>query len=129
MRQEALDWLNEGEMDLRRPRRSLDAEDDSWSCFECNQAVEKIMKALIIGLRRRTPPRTHDLTELYHEVADAGLHVSESELPDLSQYYVTTRYPNAGLHRPSQSFTRTQAERAIGIAERIHSDASRLLTT
>ena len=72
MRQEALDWFNEGEVDLRRAHMSLEAEDYSWACFAAHQAIEKAMKALIIGLGRRTPPRIHDLTELFREMADLG---------------------------------------------------------
>ena len=127
MRQEALDWFNEGEMDLQRAHRSLEAEDYSWACFAAHQAIEKAMKALIIGLGRRTPSRTHDLTELFREMADLGLEASEADLSDLSQYYVTARYPNAGLHRPSLSFTQPQAERAIRIAEEMFANARQLL--
>lgn len=127
MRQEALDWFNEGEVDLRRAHMSLEAEDYSWACFAAHQAIEKAMKALIIGLGRRTPPRIHDLTELFREMADLGLEIPRVDLSEVSQYYVTARYPNAGLHRPSLSFTQTQAERAIQIAEEMFANARQLL--
>ena len=124
-----MDWLHEGEADLRRSRSGLSMEDYALSCFTAHQAVDKAMKALIIiiGVRRRTVPRTHDLTELLTEVEGLDLRVSDADLSDLSQYYVTSRYPNAGLRRPSLSFTRPQAERALRIAEEVVTDASRLL--
>ena len=122
-----MDWLHEGEADLRRSRSGLSMEDYASSCFTAHQAVDKAMKALIIGVRRRTAPRTHDLTELLTEVEGLDLRVSDADLSDLSQYYVTSRYPNAGLRRPSLSFTRPQAERALRIAEEVVTDASRLL--
>ena len=128
VRQEALDWFEEGKEDLQREHRSLDAEDYSWSCFAAHQAIEKMLKALIIGVRRRTPPRGNDLTELFREAADMGLRAAEADLSDISRYYMTTRYPNAGFHRPSRSFTRPQAERAIQAAEELLDDAERLLT-
>lgn len=40
-------------------------------------------------------------------------------LAELSQYYVTARYPNAGLGLPSKSFSFRQAKRAYIFAERI----------
>ena len=86
-------------------------------------ASEKVMEALIICIKRRVPPRPHDLTELLNEAGDLKLNVDEPDLSDLSQYYVTASYPNAGLHRPSVSFTRPQAERAIRIAQEIAADA------
>ncbi|WP_291999198.1 HEPN domain-containing protein [Caldivirga sp.] len=49
-------------------------------------------------------------------------------LPTLSQYYVTSRYPNAGLEVPSEGISRTQAEEALNVAEVIISYASKLLT-
>ena len=57
------------------------------------------------------------------------MRVGKPELSDVSQYYVTPRYPNAGLHRPSESFTRPQAERALQTADMMVADGRRLLAT
>ena len=43
----------------------------------------------------------------------------KERLPEVSQYYVTTRYPNAGLLRPSVSFNKYQAERALEVAKHV----------
>ncbi len=127
MRQEALDWLEEAQVSLRRAQLGLEQKDYAMSCFYAHQAVEMAMKAIILGLKRRRPPRTHDLTELYQEVVDLGLSVEEGTMPELSQYYVTSRYPNAGLHRPSISFSLLQAQRAMDVAQEVVEDARRLL--
>jgi len=44
-------------------------------------------------------------------------------------YYVTARYPNAGLKKPSQSFSRTQALRAIEVARSVLREIERALYT
>jgi len=121
LREEALDWLEEAKADLRRAEQMLEEGDYAISCFFSHQAVEKALKAIMIGLVRKRPPRTHDLTALYSEV-ESFLELPEEVrelLPEISQYYITSRYPNAGLRRPSLSFSRTQAERALEVAKRV----------
>ncbi len=68
-------------------------------------------QAIIIGFLREMPPHTHDLTALY-SMAKTMFNLGEKAnlLPEVSQYYITTRYPNAGIRRPSISFSRVQAE-------------------
>ncbi|RLF14609.1 MAG: DNA-binding protein, partial [Thermoprotei archaeon] len=81
------------------------------------------------ALLRTPPPRTHDLTQLHHQLPDhAKLPAATADmLAEVSQYYVTARYPNAGLQRPSESITRTQATRALQIAEATIKHAENLL--
>ena len=118
MRGEALDWFEEAKVDLDRARRALNDGDYSLSCYMSQQAVEKAMKAVIIGLRRERPPHLHDLTALYELIREkVQLPASLVEvLPEVSQYYVTARYPNAGVSRPSKGFSRLQAVRALEAA-------------
>lgn len=121
MRREAANWAREAEYDLMRARRALEQGDYALCAFMPQQAAEKALKAAIIALRRELPPRTHDLTRLYQElrgVVQLPDDVVEN-LPTLSQYYITSRYPNAGLEVPSESFTRTQAEAALRITETV----------
>jgi len=121
LREEAHDWLEEARADLRRARWALDGGDYAISCFFSHQAVEKALKAIMIGLLRRRPPHAHDLTFLYGLVKPALRLPDDVEalLPDVSQYYATTRYPNAGLRRPSTSFNRHQAEKALEVAQHV----------
>jgi HEPN domain-containing protein len=87
------------------------------TCYLSQQAIEKALKAIIIGFLRERPPHTHDLTVLYARVKSLlDLGEKSDLLPEISQYYITARYPNAGLRRPSTSFSRVQAERALEVA-------------
>ena len=126
MRQEAINWFEEARVNLRRAERDLEQGDYARCCFAAHQAIESAMKALILGLKRQRPLRSHDLTDLYRELADLELPVEEGRLADVSQYYVT-RYPNAGIQRPSISFTSYQAQRAMELAQEVIDEASQRL--
>ncbi len=118
LREEALDWFEEAKADFQRATRSLNDKDYSLSCYMSQQAIEKTFKALIIGIKRRSPPRVHDLVMLYEYIRDVLQLPNDvvERLPEISQYYFTARYPNAGLRRPSVSFSKIQAENALEVA-------------
>ena len=99
MREEALDWLEEARADLKRAERMLEEGDYAISCFFSHQAVEKALKAVMIGLARKRPPRTHDLTALYGQV-EAFLELPEEVrealrrsivIQDASEYWIKLR--------------------------------------
>lgn len=120
IRREVRNWLIEAEMDLKRCEWSLNISDYALSCYLAQQCIEKSFKALIIQVKHELP-RTHDLTRLYRELQEL-IHLSPyelSELSNISQYYVTTHYPNAGIEIPSQSFTEVQARRAYELASKV----------
>ena len=119
VRREALNWLKEALADFKRASRSFEDEDYALSTFMAQQACEKAFKAAYLALARSTYPRTHDLVVLYNGLSrylDLPEGVVEC-LPEVSQYYVIARYPNAGLELPSESISKGQATRAIRIAE------------
>ena len=131
VREEAIDWFEEGRVDLRRAERSLEYGDFSLSCYLSQQAIEKVLKAVLIGVKRVRPPHLHDLTVLYGMICDIlslpdDIH---DRIAEVSQYYVTARCPNAGLRRPSESFSRSQAERALKVARYVVGEVEKTLTT
>jgi HEPN domain-containing protein len=111
LREDVYDWVHEAEADLERARKFLELGDYSMVCYLSQQAIKKSLKAIIIGFLREMPPHTNDLTALYSMVKTMfNLGEKANLLPEVSQYYITTRYPNAGIRRPSISFSRVQAE-------------------
>jgi len=61
--------------------------------FCCQQAVEKMLKALVARRSKELPPRIHHLVRLAEL---AALQVSDERadlLRELSAYYIQTRYP------------------------------------
>ena len=128
-REEVFDWILEAEADLERAKRSFNWEDYSMVCFLSQQVVEKALKAIIIAFLRERPPHIHDLTVLYSRVKNIlDLGEKANMLPEISQYYITARYPNAGLRRPSISFTSIQAKRALEIASYVLDRVKEALT-
>ncbi len=121
VRREALNWLEEALMDLKRADRALEWKDYALSTFMSQQACEKALKAAYLALAKKMYPKTHDLTMLYEGVRELLRFSSDlvEKLPEVSQYYVMARYPNAALEIPSKSISRSQAERALNTAKKL----------
>lgn len=86
-------WVDQARYDLETARAMLDASRYLYVLFCCQQAVEKALKAKIVGLTGELPPRTHTLLRLA-ERAEIELNIEQARLyKELSAYYVQTRYP------------------------------------
>ncbi len=130
VRREALLWLQAAEEDLVDARDALERRRWFRAAFFAQQAVEKALKALFFIVRREEPPRIHTVTELYRMLREAGFRLPrelEEQLYILNKYYTVTRYPDAAGGPPSESVDRLEAERALGIAERVVEYARRYL--
>lgn len=57
-------WVRQADRDLENAKKNLDIEAYDVSLILCEQAAEKILKALYIKERREKPPRTHSLRKL-----------------------------------------------------------------
>ncbi len=119
VREEALNWFEEARADLRHGENSVGLGDYSWAAFAAQQAAEKAHKALALHVKGEYA-RGYDLVRLYHAVREAApLDLDVTELSRLTIYYTQTRYPNAGLERPSEEITRELAEEALRIARKV----------
>jgi HEPN domain-containing protein len=113
-----LDWLEEAKADFRHAMQAYRPGSHNWACFAAEQAAEKATKAFLIGVLRKRPIHTHDLTVLQRRT-QGRLKMpaaTTSGLPELSAYFTGARYPNSGLNRPSVPITGIQARRAITTA-------------
>jgi HEPN domain-containing protein len=117
MRNRALadDWLRRARSNLERARGGKVSEGVLYEdlCFDCQQAVEKSLKALLVGLDV-VFPWSHSISRLIELLEQGG-----TEVPDglkgstaLTDYAVTARYP--GSHEPVD---REEYEEALGLAE------------
>ena len=93
---ECLEWVKRGEWDWRSAHLLFKAEAPvpETACYHAQQAVEKILKALLIS-RGAAAPRTHNLVALLDaavelEPSTAGLKEACSVL---TPYAVDLRYP------------------------------------
>jgi HEPN domain-containing protein len=119
-RVEARRWLAQAENDLRFAEVGITQGFFAQACFLSQQAAEKALKSLRY-LRGERRVLGHSLGALLETLRD--------DLPDvdalrplgaeLDLHYVPARYPN-GLPdlAPFQAYTREQADRAVGAAQR-----------
>ncbi|MFH1323538.1 MAG: HEPN domain-containing protein [Methanobacteriota archaeon] len=110
-------WVRQAEHDLENARKNLDIEAYDVSLILCQQAVEKILKALYIKERQEEPPRTHSLRKLIEltDMPDDALKL----VAELDSYYLVLRYPDVGDIVPYENVDKEDAEDGIGKAEQI----------
>lgn len=116
MRLEVEDWFYEACVDLEEALEALKGGRHNWACFAAQQAAEKALKSAYMAIKRKRFPKTHDLLELYSELS-GEIKVSAEKLGLLSSFYEATRYPNAGMRRPSKSISMEVAEEMVDVEQ------------
>jgi len=109
------EWLNRAASNLALARNTADIPEVFYEdlCFECQQAAEKALKALLI--HRKVPvPRTHDISELLTLIRKVGFAPPENilEAARLTGFSVASRYPG-----PDEPVTEEEYRDALAIAE------------
>ncbi|MEW6407340.1 MAG: HEPN domain-containing protein [Patescibacteria group bacterium] len=79
--------------------------------WHCHQAIEKILKAIIIK-QNKDLLRIHDLLRLFDIIADKKLFskFQKDFLMALNQYYITPRYPDLPLKKSQPIINRQKAK-------------------
>ena len=86
-------WAEQARYDLETARAMLQSERYLYVLFCCQQAVEKMLKAVIAERSGQCPPRLHNLLRLAEH---AGVELDQSQtvlMEDLTRYYIQSRYP------------------------------------
>ncbi|MBI2939911.1 MAG: HEPN domain-containing protein [Chloroflexi bacterium] len=118
------DWLDQAQGDLIHARHDLEAGFYDWACFSAQQAAEKAVKAVLH--RAGVEAWGHSVADLVDVVgrsqpvlADLPADLMDAAL-ELDKAYIPARYPDAHPSgSPRRRYTRTEAERMVGHAERI----------
>jgi len=87
-------WIEQAEYDLAAAGDMLKAGRLYYVLFCCQQATEKMLKAIYARKLNNVPPRTHQLVRIAEETK---LELSEEHknfLRELSAYYIQSRYPD-----------------------------------
>ena len=111
-------WAEWAHYDLDSAQAMLKSGRYLYVLFCCQQAVEKMLKAIIAERTKGLPPRIHQLMRLA-EVA--GLEVSGERaefLRELSAYYIHTRYPEEIKDLASQA-KKEEAQRVLDHTEEV----------
>jgi HEPN domain-containing protein len=121
MAERSADWFRQAEADLELARVAITHGRHEWACFAAQQASEKAVKA--VHLFRGQEAWGHSVMELLEALRDQEPAIDGTLLDRaraLDKLYVPARYPN-GLPSgaPTDYFTRSEAEQALGHAEAV----------
>jgi HEPN domain-containing protein len=118
-------WVRKAEHDLEAARRIMAVEEGcpfDTACFDCQQAVEKYLKALLT-MAGIAAPRTHDIEKVAALLpADKQLSVPMAALVAMNPYAVDIRYAD-DWREPR----RDDAVQALATAERVRAEVRRFL--
>ncbi len=116
-------WLRYATEDLAAARSIVEQkESPRVASYLSQQAAEKAFKAVIVLCGHRIP-RVHDLVELRATAGSAiASALDDAALGWLTDWYVRERYPGDVLDARAGD-----ADRALAIAETIHTDVVRLV--
>lgn len=93
MNQDVKYWLDLSQYDIDTAKAMFKSGRYLYVLFTSQQAVEKILKAIIVLKTKKFPPRIHDLIKLVN-LAEVKLDIEQKQfLAKLNFYYLETRYP------------------------------------
>jgi len=118
-------WLKDSDDSLKVAKDNMTLGHYHIAAFCIHMSVEKALKAAIISLKHKAPPKTHRLRLLYSEVADEIQLTDEQVffLGELTPVARRARYVDAGPGLPSEIYTKEildeYLEKALPIIEAI----------
>lgn len=109
-------WLNHAMSDLALAHLGQNSKDvlPEQICFHAQQAVEKVLKAVLLHKRIRFPA-IHDIEELVQIGRQEGVQFPDwaEDLASLTPYAVETRYPGHW-----EDFQETEVTEALAVAQK-----------
>ena len=93
MKKTIQEWLEISEYDLNTAQAMFEAKRYLYVAFMCQQAVEKILKAVYIHQKNGLPPRTHNLLYIVDILKLDIDEKKKASLARLNQFYLESRYP------------------------------------
>ena len=110
-------WMKEAKRTLNSARRDMDEGDHNWACFKAQQAAEYAIKAFLWGIGE--PKYGHSLMRLISYLREVPDHIREA-CARLDKFYTAPRYADVWSEgSPSDYYTRSEAEEAISLAQKI----------
>jgi HEPN domain-containing protein len=103
-------WVALADYDLKTAEAMFQGGRYIYVAFTCQQAIEKMFKALYVKEKKQTPPYIHNLLKLaekmpfYNEFTEIQL----QDLGTLNSYYLQSRYSDQ-MQEIMTQFTKDQA--------------------
>ncbi len=87
-------WLEYAEADRRSAHHAMQAADYRDVAFHCQQAIEKLLKAVIVRQTGQRPLYAHNLWRLWQVISGVALPPDiEEALAAINPHYFLSRYP------------------------------------
>jgi HEPN domain-containing protein len=104
-------WVELAEYDFQTAKAMLDSGRYLYVVFTCQQAIEKLLKALVVKVKDETPPYTHNLLKLLDILSISSSAAKEKTrfLELLNSYYIESRYTER-LDELAKLLTREKCE-------------------
>ncbi|MEM0320548.1 MAG: HEPN domain-containing protein [Candidatus Nezhaarchaeales archaeon] len=121
MREEAKWWIEDSKRSLLKAKKMFELGFYEDCVFNCQQALEKLLKGLWIALLKKRPPKALNLIRLYSALERQA--PIDNELKDflalISPYYFITRYPDIAMGLPSEVVTKSFASDCLTKTRRV----------
>ncbi len=111
-------WVMQALHDLENAKKNMEIEVYDVCLILCQQAVEKMLKALYIKKTgNESPPRIHSLRKLVEEtnMSDKALKL----VGKLDSYYLALRYPDVTDKMPYEYCDQADAKQGVEKAEEV----------
>lgn len=108
-------WLNSSLDDLKTAKAMLAASRYNYAIFMCQQALEELLKAIIVVQTKDHPPFIHDLIILSQKVNLKIPRQITENLRNINPHYIAARYKVQRFD--PKLYNRASAKRAIQITE------------
>jgi len=93
LKEKILYWLESADYDLQTAKAMQNSRRYSYTAFMCQQALEKIIKAIYLQNNVKEAPKSHNLVYLIG-ITNITLTEDQTELlAKLSSFYLEGRYP------------------------------------
>jgi len=94
VKEEAERWWKYSESDVKTAKYLFEGKKYKDASFYCQQAVEKLLKAVVVLQTGQRPPRTHDLQGLAEQLPEFEIDEAEIQaIASVDAFYVGSRYP------------------------------------
>lgn len=112
------EWIKRARSNLERAQMGKISEGILYEdlCFDCQQAVEKSLKALLVHIGIDFP-WTHSISKLIELIEDTGMDIPEyvKDSVILTTYAVSTRYPGE-----QEAVDEDEYKESVKIAEKVY---------
>ena len=112
-------WIDISDYDLETARAMLASKRYLYVVFMCQQAMEKIIKALYINHFDHEPPRSHNLAFIFKKIKIPAPEDTLKFFNILSAHYIENRYPEY-KKKLSTSLNTNKAEDYLSKTEEVY---------